>query len=68
MTTDQCLIAWSAAWSLIDGVVVCARCARVTPCSHSEQQFVHEHTCKAEGAASPTPWVELHDILDAAQG
>jgi len=68
MNTNQRMVAWSAAWALIDGVVICASCARIQPGSQSDEQFAHEQACRAEGVASPTPWVELHNILDAARG
>lgn len=68
MNTDQRMVAWSAVWALIDGVVICASCARTQPCSQSDEHFAHEQACRAHGVPSSTPWVELHDILDAARG
>lgn len=68
MTTDQRLIAWSTAWALIDGVVLCASCRCIQPVSQSDELFAHEQSCMAERAAGSSPWIELHDILDTARG
>lgn len=68
MDSNQRMIAWSSAWALVGGLVVCTGCMRSQPISQSEQAFIHEPGCEAKDAVEPLPWAELHQILDIERG
>lgn len=64
MDSNQRMIAWSSAWAMIGGHVVCTGCMRGQAISASEDAFPHEPNCKAKGEVAELPWAELHQILD----
>ncbi|CAI8763163.1 transposase [Pseudomonas sp. IT-P100] len=64
MDSNQRMIIWSSAWTLVEGQVVCTGCMREQPIFQSEQTFIHEPRCIAKSAVETVPWAELHQILD----
>lgn len=55
MDSNQRMIAWSSAWALAGGQVVCTGCMRGQSISLNEDVFPHEPGCKAKGAVAETP-------------
>jgi len=68
MDSNQRMIAWSSAWALVGGQVVCTGCMRGQSISLGEDVFPHEPSCKAKGEVVRLPWAELHQILDSERG
>ena len=68
MDSNQRMIAWSSAWALVGGLVVCTGCMRGQAVSLCEDVFPHEPSCKAKGEVARMPWAELHRILDVERG
>jgi hypothetical protein len=68
MDSNQHMIAWSSAWALIGGQVVCTGCMRGQSVCQSEVKFRHEPSCIAKDAVDALPWAELHRILDVERG
>jgi hypothetical protein len=68
MDSNQRMIAWSSAWALVGGLVVCTGCMRSQPIYQCEQAFFHEPGCKAKDTVETLPWAELHQILDCERG
>lgn len=68
MDSNQRMIAWSSAWALVGGLVVCTGCMRGQSVSLCEDVFPHEPGCKAKGEVAEMPWAELHQILDYERG
>ena len=68
MDGNQRMIAWSAEWALISGVVVCTSCMQSQPISKAEEPFPHDPRCAAKDEVASKPWAELHQILDEERG
>jgi len=68
MDGNQRMIAWSAAWALIGGVVACTGCMHSQPISDADKAFPHDPTCTARDEVATRPWAELHQILDDERG
>lgn len=68
MDSNQRMIAWSSAWALVGGLVVCTGCMRGQSVSLCEDVFPHEPSCRAQGEVAQMPWAELHRILDVERG
>jgi hypothetical protein len=68
MDSNQRMIAWSAAWAIVGGQIVCTGCMRGQFISLSGHVFPHEPRCNAKGEGAEMPWAELHQILDLQRG
>lgn len=68
MDGNQRMIAWSAAWALIGGVVACTDCMQSQSISGADEPFPHDSNCTAKDEVASKPWAELHQILDAERG
>jgi hypothetical protein len=68
MSTDEKLTLWNARWTLVAGMVVCTECLQGQRLSQSGDPFLHEWGCCRAEIAEAWPWMNLHDIFDAARG
>ncbi|RMR62310.1 hypothetical protein [Pseudomonas cichorii] len=62
MDGNQRMIAWSAAWALIGGLVACTWL--YAEISDADEPFPHDPNCAAKDEVASRPWAELHHILD----
>jgi hypothetical protein len=61
MDGNQRMIAWSAEWALIGGVVACTGCMQSQPISKAEEPFPHDPSCAAKDGRCKSAFSILGD-------